>query len=71
MLSLAATAAKPLLIFHTLFMMIQGLFEMVIKLGTGHNEVLRLSQELDQLINVIQKNGNAVKKSNDIVIQYC
>ncbi|MBC8014263.1 MAG: aspartyl-phosphate phosphatase Spo0E family protein [Sporomusaceae bacterium] len=44
---------------------------MVIKLGTGHNEVLRLSQELDQLINVIQKNGNAVKKSNDIVIQYC
>ena len=31
------------------------LHEITIKLGTSHSEVLRLSQELDKLINVIQK----------------
>ena len=31
------------------------LHEITIKLGTSHSKVLRLSQELDKLINVIQK----------------
>ena len=31
------------------------LHEITTKLGTSHSKVLRLSQELDKLINVIQK----------------
>lgn len=40
----------------------EKLHEMAIKLGTSHREVLKLSQELDQLINIIQKKWQCSQK---------
>jgi len=39
--------------------------KMAIKLGIGHREVLRLSQRLDKLINIVQRRWQSTERIDE------